>query len=389
MFVAVYTWGSPAKRGRNYVKSMTAFLSYPRLYHSIRRRSNPYKEKFCCSLPGARGEGIAYRRSSPGVKILDTTLRDGLLSSQAPKLTVDDKVYLASQLQKLKVDILEVGTVGLNRDEDEAVLKAISTSFAKSEQRDKHQHAPVICALCAPTEMALRAAADALRDAPRPRLHSYVRTSAPGAERLAGAVAKFARLFCDDVQITAADATRSSAEDVRAVLANAAFHGATTVSVADTAGKALPSEFKQLITDVRNDVAGDVVVSVHAHNDFGLAVANSLAGLEGGARQIECTINGVGARAGNAALEQVVSVLNSRGDYFFHFFPKVDTYHLPFTGIDPVCLSETSHLVSRIFGNSSHHLAESHDHSTNIHMRETDQNSKVDKILYYDEDVLK
>lgn len=366
---------------------MSAFL--PCLSFHSTPGSNRCENRFCCTLPSPQYEIKTNSSSSPRLKILDTTLRDGLLSSHAPKLTVEEKVNLAWQLRKLKVDILEIGTLGLNQDGDETVLKAVSTSFASGEF-DESQHVPIICALCAPTETALRKASEALRDAPHARLHTYVRASAPGAERLAENIAKYASLLCEDVQVTAADATRSNFATVSAILANASFHGATTVSVADTAGNAVPSEFKDLVTTVRNEVSDDAIVSVHTHDDFGLAVANSLAGLEGGACQIECTINGVGARAGNAALEQIVTVLNRRSDYYTQFFPKLDTTDQPLIGIDSTLLAQTSCSVSHLFGKSdAQHLITPDSISTNIHMGQTDQNSGVDNILYYEEDLSK
>jgi 2-isopropylmalate synthase len=275
------------------------------------------------------------------VKIFDTTLRDG---EQSPgcSMNLDEKVRLASKLQSLGVDIIEAG-FPIASDGDFAAVRAVA-----AECREV-----TVAALCRTAEQDVLRAAEALRGAARPRIHTFVATSdihleyklrktrAEVVEMTRKAIRR-ARNFADEVEFSAEDATRSDVDYLCEVFFAAVDEGATILNVPDTVGYTLPNEFSELVQTVGERVVGDrtdITISVHCHNDLGLAVANSLAAIAAGAAQVECTINGIGERAGNASLEEVVMALNVRGD------------RLPFeTGIDTREIYSTSQLLSRIIG---------------------------------------
>ncbi len=275
------------------------------------------------------------------IRIFDTTLRDG---EQSPGCSMDlqEKVRLARKLQSLGVDVIEAG-FPIASDGDFAAVKAVA-----AECRDV-----TVAALCRTSEQDVLRAAEALRGASHPRIHTFVATSdihleyklkktrAEVVEMTRQAV-RLARNFTDEIEFSAEDATRSDADYLCEVFAAAVAEGATILNVPDTVGYTLPNEFSQLVRTVRERVVRDredVCVSVHCHNDLGLAVANSLAAAEAGARQIECTVNGIGERAGNASLEEIVMALNVRSD------------RLPFeTGIDTREIYSTSQMLSQIIG---------------------------------------
>ena len=279
--------------------------------------------------------------SADRVKIFDTTLRDG---EQSPgcSMNLDEKVRLARKLQSLGVDIIEAG-FPIASDGDFAAVKAVA-----AECRDV-----TVAALCRTSEQDVLRAAEALRDAAHPRIHTFVATSdihleyklkktrAEVLEMTRKAIRR-ARDFAEEIEFSAEDATRSDAVYLCEVFAAAVEEGATILNVPDTVGYTLPNEFSELIRTVHERVVGertDITISVHCHNDLGLAVANSLAAVAAGARQIECTINGIGERAGNASLEEVVMAMNVRAD------------RLPFeTRINPPQIYSTSQLLSRIIG---------------------------------------
>src|SRR6185437_15667504 len=248
------------------------------------------------------------------VKIFDTTLRDG---EQAPGVSMapDEKLRLARQLERLGVDVIEAG-FPIASEGDFAGVAAVAGACRTAK----------VAALARALEADVRRAAAALAGAARPRLHVFVATSdihlkhklrKTRAEVLADtarAVA-LARSLVGDVEFSAEDATGSDREFLAAVLEAAAAAGATTLNIPDTVGYSVPAEYAGLIRYLRSSVRGarasdGVTWSVHCHNDLGLAVANSLAAVEAGARQIECTINGIGERAGNAALEEVAMALH-------------------------------------------------------------------------------
>jgi 2-isopropylmalate synthase len=278
---------------------------------------------------------------SERVRIFDTTLRDG---EQSPgcSMNLKEKVRLARKLQSLGVDIIEAG-FPIASDGDFAAVKAVA-----AECREV-----TVAALCRTAEQDVRRAAEALRGAARPRIHTFVATSdihlefklkktrAEVVEMTRRAV-RLSRTFADEVEFSAEDATRSDVDYLCEVFAAAVAEGATILNVPDTVGYTLPDEFSQLVRAVGERVVRDredITISVHCHNDLGLAVANSLAAIDAGARQIECTVNGIGERAGNASLEEVVMAMNVRGD------------RLPYEiRIDTREIYSTSRLLSQIIG---------------------------------------
>ena len=273
------------------------------------------------------------------VRIFDTTLRDG---EQSPgcSMNLEEKLRLARKLESLGVDIIEAG-FPIASDGDFAAVKAVA-----AECRNV-----TVAALCRTAEPDLIRAAEALRGAAHPRIHTFVATSdihleyklrktrAEVIEMTRNAV-RLARGFAEEIEFSAEDATRSDPDYLCDVFAAAVDEGATSLNVPDTVGYTLPNEFADLVRRVRERVAGDrtdIMISVHCHNDLGLAVANSLAAVSAGARQIECTINGIGERAGNASLEEVVMAMSVRAD------------RLPFeTNIDTREIYSTSQLLSQI-----------------------------------------
>ena len=275
------------------------------------------------------------------VKIFDTTLRDG---EQSPgcSMNLKEKVRLAQQLQSLGVDIIEAG-FPIASDGDFEAVRAVA-----SECRDV-----TVAALCRTSEQDVRRAAAALQGAAHPRIHTFVATSDIHLEyklkktrsevvEMTRQAIRLARSFADEVEFSAEDATRSDVDYLCEVFAAAVAEGATILNVPDTVGYTLPTEFSQLVTTVRERVIGDradVTISVHCHNDLGLAVANTLAAIDAGARQVECTVNGIGERAGNASLEEIAMAMRVRAD------------RLPFeTGIDTTQIYDTSQLLSQIIG---------------------------------------
>jgi 2-isopropylmalate synthase len=279
--------------------------------------------------------------TSERVRIFDTTLRDG---EQSPGCSMDlnEKVRLARELELLGVDVVEAG-FPIASEGDFAAVKAVA-----AECREV-----AVAALCRTLEMDVRRAAEALHGAARPRIHTVVATSDIHLEyklkktraeviEMTRQAVRLARNFTDEVEFSAEDATRSDVDYLCEVFATAVAEGATILNIPDTVGYTLPTEFSQLVRTVRERVAPDredITISVHCHNDLGLAVANSLAAIDAGARQIECTINGIGERAGNASLEEIAMAMRVRAD------------RLPFeTGIDTTRLYSTSQLLSRIIG---------------------------------------
>jgi len=251
------------------------------------------------------------------VTIFDTTLRDGEQSPGAT-LNTQEKVEIAKQLARLGVDVIEAGFPASSPGDLQAV-QLISRTV----------HGPVICGLARCVRRDIEAAAEALQDAERKRIHVFISTSdihlqhqlrmtrEQVIERTREMVT-LAKSYCDDIEFSPMDATRSDPEFVYQVLAVAIECGATTVNIPDTVGYITPEEFGALIRGIRENTPGieDVIISVHCHNDLGMAVANSLAGVRSGARQVECTINGIGERAGNAALEEIVMALYTRRQYY-------------------------------------------------------------------------
>ena len=274
------------------------------------------------------------------ITVFDTTLRDGEQSPGA-SMTVAEKLRLAHQLEALGVDVLEAGFPASSAV-DLAGVQAIAGEVRR----------PVIAALARAVAPDIEAAAAALEPAARPRLHVFIATSEVhlrhklricGDECIGRAVAaiEHARRYVDDVEFSAEDATRTDLAFLCRVVEAAVAAGARTINLPDTVGYAHPAELRRMIETVRTVVPGmdDVVLSVHCHDDLGLAVANTLAGVEAGARQVECTVNGIGERAGNAALEEVVMALRARADHYAYD-----------TGVETSQLYRTSQLLSHITG---------------------------------------
>ncbi|MBI4302221.1 MAG: 2-isopropylmalate synthase [Chloroflexi bacterium] len=272
--------------------------------------------------------------------IFDTTLRDGEQSPGAT-LTMKEKLEIAQQLDKLGVDVIEAGFPATSPGDFEAVHL-----IAEKVRR------PIICALAHANPEAVDAAWNAIKGAAHPRLHVFLSSSdihiahqlrKDRDEILNLAVAMVARAkgYTEDVEFSPMDTTRSDAAYIYQILKSVIDVGATTVNIADTVGYTTPQEFGELIEGVFKKVPniGRALVSVHCHNDLGLAVANSLESLRRGVRQVECTINGIGERAGNASLEEIVMALQTRRD-FFAFTTNIDTTQI----------YKTSRLVSRLTG---------------------------------------
>lgn len=256
-------------------------------------------------------------------------------------MNLDEKVRLARKLQELGVDIIEAG-FPIASDGDFAAVKAIANECREA----------TVAALCRTAKADVARAAEALRGAAWPRIHTFVATSdihlkhklrktrGEVIEMTRDAV-RMARNFAEEVEFSAEDATRSDPEYLCEVFAVAVSEGASVLNIPDTVGYTMPTEFSQLVRLVRERVVTDerVTISVHCHNDLGLAVANSLAAVAAGARQVECTVNGIGERAGNASLEEIIMAMQVRSD------------QLPYTtGVNTRELYPISQLLSAIVG---------------------------------------
>ena len=274
------------------------------------------------------------------ITIFDTTLRDG---EQSPgcSMNLDEKLQMARQLELLGVDVIEAGFPVASED-DFAAVQAIARECRK----------PIIAALCRTIPRDIERAWEALREAAHPRIHTFLATSdihlahklkktrAEAIEMIREGVG-LAKSLCSDVEFSAEDATRSDWDYLVEVFTMAIEAGATVLNVPDTVGYTVPDEYGKLIAHLRKHVAGieGVTISVHCHNDLGLAVANSLAAISAGARQVECTVNGIGERAGNAALEEVVMALSVRRDV------------MPFsTGVNQEAIYRASQTLANITG---------------------------------------
>lgn len=263
---------------------------------------------------------------SERIFIFDTTLRDGEQSPGAT-LNIEEKLNIAHQLSRLGVDVIEAGFPVASRGDFEAVQK-----IAREVKGVK------ICALARCVESDIKKAADALKPTPQPRIHIFISTSEihlkhqlrkTRAEvlKIASEMVAFAKSFTPDVEFSPMDASRSELEYLIEVLQAVVKAGAVTLNIPDTVGYATPGEFGTLIKKIREALPEEVTLSVHCHNDLGLATANTLAAIQNGARQVECTINGIGERAGNTALEEIVMSLKTRRD-FYKFRTGVKTREL-------------------------------------------------------------
>lgn len=278
--------------------------------------------------------------SNKRIIIFDTTLRDG---EQAPgfSMNTEEKIRLALQLEKLGVDVIEAGFPISSPGDFEAVTKVAQ---AVKE--------PAVAGLCRANKKDIQVGWDALKHAVRPRIHTFIATSNIHLEHklkktkdevlvIAADAVKFARNLCGDVEFSAEDACRSDLDFLCKMVETVIAAGASTVNIPDTVGYTVPMEFEHIISTIMNKVPNidKARISVHCHNDLGLAAANSLAAINAGATQVECTINGIGERAGNASLEEVVMALNVRKNLF-----NVDL------GINTNEIYKTSRLLTNITG---------------------------------------
>ena len=286
--------------------------------------------------------------SSSYVRIFDTSLRDG---EQAPgaSMTSAEKLEVARALARLGVDVIEAGFPAASPD-DLAAVQAISAEIGRTAIEGRPQsEPPIICGLARCTKNDIQAAWEGVKGAKRPRIHTFLATSdihlqhklrmtRPEVVARAVEMVTFARSFCADIEFSPEDAGRSDPLFLYEVLEAVIKAGATTLNIPDTVGYTLPDEYGALIAGIITHTPGakDVIISTHCHDDLGLAVANTVAGLRAGARQAEVTVNGIGERAGNASLEEVVMALRTRGE-------KLGLQ----TGIDAKQLCRVSKLVSR------------------------------------------
>ncbi len=274
------------------------------------------------------------------VIIFDTTLRDGEQAAGAA-LNAQEKLEIARQLEKLGVDVIEAGFPIASHGDFEAVRL-----IAREVRR------PSICALSHATPAAIDRAWEAINEAAGPRIHIFLSTSSFHLEhqlrktreeviRIATEMVRRARGYCSEVEFSPMDASRTDPDFLCQVVEAVITAGANTVNIPDTVGYAIPREWGDLIASLLRRVSniGQAVISVHCHNDLGLAVANSLEAVRRGARQVECTINGIGERAGNAALEEIVMAIKTRKDVL-----------QTTTGIDTTQIYRTSRLVSELIG---------------------------------------
>ncbi len=274
------------------------------------------------------------------IKIFDTTLRDGEQSPGA-SMNVEEKITLAKQLAKLGVDIIEAG-FAISSPGDFEAIKRIGAEV----------EGPIICSLARAKKEDIDRAWEALKDAPKRRIHTFhstsdihlkhqYRISREEALKRSVEMVKHARSYVEDVEFSPMDATRTDIAYLHEVVEAVIDAGATTVNIPDTVGYAMPEEFGALIKGIRDKVGNidKTVISVHCHNDLGLAVANAIAAIRNGAGQVECTVNGIGERAGNCSMEEVVMALRTRRDFF---------------GADTKIMTEeitrTSRLVTKITG---------------------------------------
>jgi len=271
--------------------------------------------------------------------IFDTTLRDGEKALGA-SLTAQQKLEIAFQLEKLGVDVIEAGFPIASPGDFQGV-SMVAKKIKKS----------AICGLARCIKADIKAAHNAVKPARHPRIHLFLATSKIHLQykfkkaedeilSLAVSSTKMARRLCDDIEFSPEDATRSERDFLYRVIEAAIDQGASTINIPDTVGYSYPQEIYSLITDIRNNVPNieKAVIAIHCHDDLGLSTANSLSAVLAGARQVHCTINGIGERAGNASLEEVVMALKTRKDVFGEFYTQINTKEL----------FRTSRLVSQL-----------------------------------------
>ena len=309
------------------------------------------------------------------VEIFDTTLRDG---EQVPgcKLNTEQKLKIAARLDELGVDVIEAG-FPVSSPGDFNSVNEISKLVRNAS----------VCGLTRAVKNDIKVAAEALRYAKKPRIHTGIGTSdshikykfkssRPEIIERAGEAVAYAKSFVDDVEFYAEDAGRTENKFLAEVCSEAVRNGATVLNIPDTTGYCLPEEYGKKIKYLKENVVGieNVIISCHCHNDLGLATANAIAGITNGARQIECTINGIGERAGNTALEEVVMILRQ------HPYLQLNT------DINPQLLFDTSKMVSREMGmyvqpNKAIVGANAFAHSSGIHQDGVIKNRETYEII--------
>jgi 2-isopropylmalate synthase len=276
------------------------------------------------------------------ILIFDTTLRDGEQSPGA-SMNTSEKIQIALQLEKLKVDIIEAGFAAASPDDFNAIDK-ISQTVKDS----------TICSLARAVDGDIKAAGEAILKAKRKRIHTFIATSPIHMEyklkmtpdeviKKAVRAVEYAKTFVDDVEFSLEDAGRSEIPFMKDITSAVIEAGATTINLPDTVGYRLPTEIYNMVKQMVEFVDDKAIISLHNHNDLGLGVANTLAGITAGARQVECTINGLGERAGNAAMEEVVMALKTRQDIFTGLDTNINTKEIypasklvaTITGIEP------------------------------------------------------
>jgi 2-isopropylmalate synthase len=291
----------------------------------------------------------------PGrVLIFDTTLRDGEQSPGA-SLNLEEKLAIAQQLARLGVDIIEAGFPFASTGDFNAVQRIAATVGTPE--------GPMICGLARAASGDIKACADAVAPAAHRRIHTFIATSDIHLEHklrksraevldITREMVAYARSLVDDVEFSCEDAGRSDPDYMHEVITAAIEAGATTINIPDTVGYATPAEFGELIAGINRSVPNidQAVISVHGHNDLGLAVANFLEAIKHGARQLECTINGIGERAGNASLEELVMALHVRRSYFNPFLGRPAESGTPLTAVRTEEITKTSRLVSNLTG---------------------------------------
>ncbi len=279
--------------------------------------------------------------SSEKVIIFDTTLRDGEQSPGA-SLNISEKLEIAGQLAVMGVDVIEAG-----------FPVSSPAQFEATRLVAKNVQGPVVCGLARASRKDIDSAGQALGAAEKKRIHTFIATSPVHMEhklrkkpdevlKMAVEAVKMAKECTDDVEFSPEDACRSQMEFLYEILSAVIEAGATTINIPDTVGYIMPYEYGQIIAKLVENVKGieKCVISTHCHNDLGMAAANSLAGVRNGARQIECTVNGLGERAGNAAMEEVVMAIHTRGDFFENITTNIKTTEI----------SRTSKMVSNLTG---------------------------------------
>ncbi|OIO64791.1 2-isopropylmalate synthase [Candidatus Woesearchaeota archaeon CG1_02_57_44] len=310
------------------------------------------------------------------VRIFDTTLRDG---EQTPgvSFTLQEKLMIAKQLERLGVDIIEAGFPIASKGSFDAVHL-----IAKEVRK------PVICGLARTVDKDIKAAAEALKGAERARIHTFIATSdihrdhklkktKEQVAQMARDAVKLARTFTDDVEFSPEDASRTDLDYMCAVVEEAVAAGATTINIPDTVGYAQPQEYEERIRYVQEKVPNikGLAISTHCHDDLGLSVANSLAAVKAGATQVECTINGIGERAGNTSMEEVVMAIRMRG-----------AYYSATTNINTRELFRTSQMVARFSGitpqrNKAIVGANAFAHQAGIHQHGVISNKRTYEIM--------